>query len=245
MRVLVTRPQPDAQATADMLRRLGHEPIAAPVSQVVFETQAAIPVLQGPGRPSALAVTSANAVRSLVGRSDIEALVRLPLYAVGDATAAVAREAGFAAVQSSAGTVEDLALTLARTVDPASGAILYLAGRDRAGDLAALMAASGHKVIVVEVYRVVEAPHWPKTVVDQLEGGEIQAALVFSRASGIVLLRRLAELRGVHISEQLSIHALSEPAAEPFRRSNYTRIFVARRPNADDLCATLACMERN
>ena len=40
---------------------------------------------------------------------------------------------------------------------PRGGSILYLAGEDRAGDLAGALAAAGHPVRTVEVYRAVAA----------------------------------------------------------------------------------------
>lgn len=84
--VLVTRPEPGASATARALAGRGFEPIVLPLTRT--EPVACGPL--GDQAYDALALTSANAIRhasvELTGRA-----AALPVYAVGEATAAAAR----------------------------------------------------------------------------------------------------------------------------------------------------------
>jgi uroporphyrinogen-III synthase len=85
-RILILRPEPGAGATAARARRLGFEPVVAPLFTVV-------PVAwdqPDPGAFDALLLTSGNAAR----HSGSE-LSHLPCYAVGEATAEAARRAGY------------------------------------------------------------------------------------------------------------------------------------------------------
>lgn len=87
--LLVLRPEPGAAATAALAETLGFAAITAPLFTVrpldwtISET-----------RPQAVLMTSANAARH--GGVGLARLADLPLYAVGESTAAAARTAGFA-----------------------------------------------------------------------------------------------------------------------------------------------------
>src|SRR5476649_2129689 len=91
MAILVTRPQPDNAATVAALRAKGFEVLPAPMLRfepVAFQDDA-------DARYGAVIVTSANALRGIEAQLAGHRLLRLPLFAVGEHTAAAARRAGF------------------------------------------------------------------------------------------------------------------------------------------------------
>ena len=79
-----------------------------------------------PNEYDALLLTSANALRH--GGTGLEQLQSLPAYAVGNATAAAAREAGFEIAGEGDGGVEGL-----RSIPP-EVRLLHLCGEHRAVD---------------------------------------------------------------------------------------------------------------
>lgn len=88
-RLLVLRPEPDASTTVRGARQCGLEAIAVPLFAIEpMQWQA-----PESSRFDGLLLTSANAVRHAGGQ--LEQLRGLPVHAVGEATAAAAREAGF------------------------------------------------------------------------------------------------------------------------------------------------------
>ena len=111
MAVLVTRPHPDDEATAEALRARGFEVLLAPMLR--FEP---VPFHDDDeARYDAVIVTSANALRAVAGELEGHRLLKLPLFAVGEHTAASARDAGFAKVTSAKGDADALReLLLAR-----------------------------------------------------------------------------------------------------------------------------------
>lgn len=244
MRVLVTRPEPDASRTAEALAERGHEPVVAPMLVPVYEREVALPV-EG---VAAVLMTSANAARAVAGRPEMATLASLPVLAVGEATARAAAEAGFSAVVSADGAAEDLAALVAGRIEPGAGAILYLAGRDRAGDLDRRLGAAGYEVRLVEVYRAEVATGMPIEAATALVGlmaGESLSALVFSRRSADELVRRLTELQDPAIPLHLGLACISELAAEPFRAAGFSRIEVAERPDADGVYEALDRLGRD
>ncbi|ORE92360.1 uroporphyrinogen-III synthase [Stappia sp. 22II-S9-Z10] len=102
----MTRPEPQASGTARRLAALGYTPLVAPLLQVVPVTGDGTEAGEGPGSANGigtLALTSRTAALILAAHP---AFHSLPVAAVGSATAAEARRAGFTRVNDAAGTVE-------------------------------------------------------------------------------------------------------------------------------------------
>ena len=118
--LLILRPEPGASATATAARDMGLKAIVTPL----FAIETVAWALPEP-RPEAVMFTSANAVRH--GGIALEALTGLPAYAVGAATAEVARRAGFTRIVTGDGDAEAI-LELARLDGIRS--LLHLAGRE-------------------------------------------------------------------------------------------------------------------
>src|SRR5215218_10341025 len=135
MAVLVTRPHPDDETTAAGLRGRGFKVLQAPMLR--FETVAFHDDLDA--RYGAVIVTSANALRGLAPHLAGSRLLKLPLFAVGEHTAAAARDIGFETVIPANGDATALrelmlASVKAKQLKKAS-TLLYLAGADLARDL--------------------------------------------------------------------------------------------------------------
>lgn len=236
MRVLVTRPEKEGRATAARLEALGHEAMLEPVTTIVAVEH---PVLPAAETVQAVTATSLNAVEVLIGRDDIAALRAKPFFAVGARTARAAREAGFIDVRSAEGDRRDLVREIVAGLDPAAGAILWLVGRDRAGDLVADLGAHGFTVEAVEVYRAEPVARLSEATRAALAAGRIDAAMVFSPRSGAILLERLGDLGFRPASLDFSVHAISEAAARPFREAGWREVVVASSPDSDAMIATL------
>lgn len=107
-----------------------------------------------------LALTSPRAPRPFVEQSRQRGaghLLELPAAAVGEGTAAAAEAAGLDLRLVGHGTGADLAAALAARLEPGAPVVLP-AGRDRRPELPAGLAAAGHPVLAVEVYRMQPTP---------------------------------------------------------------------------------------
>jgi uroporphyrinogen-III synthase len=234
VRVLVTRPEPQASATAARLAARGHTAVLAPVLETIVEPFAPIET----AGVAAIAVTSRAALDALAGRPDRDALLRLPVFAVGDATAAAARRAGFAEVRSGGGAVGDLARLLAADLPPGA-TVLHLAGRDRAGDIAAALAPSGIAVRTAVLYRTAPVAALPPRVAAAVAAGEIDAVVAYSPRSAEALVAAAAASGVAAALLALPILCLSEAVAAPLAAAGAARPSVAARPNEAALLALL------
>ncbi len=233
MAVLVTRPSPDDEATAAGLRARGYEVLLAPM--VRFEAVAFhddMDALYG-----AVILTSANAVRGIHLKG--HRLLELPLFAVGEHTAAAARHAGFTHVisgNSDAAGLRDsvLARVKAREVRKAS-TLLYLAGADLACDLASELGEHGFRVVTQTTYKMSPVTSLPREVCDAFAANRIEAVLHYSRRSARAFLEA-ARTAGVEISA-LAIPqcCISAAVASVVRDAGATQVMMAASPDENAL----------
>ena len=141
MRILLTRPELRGDATAAALRARGHVVLHMPLMRIEAIADADL----GRGPWDAVAMTSANAAVAISSLQRKSELQNLPIFVVGERTKDWAQRAGFANVQASDGGVDALARFVFAKF-PRQQKILYLAGEDRAGDLAGALSKAGHRV---------------------------------------------------------------------------------------------------
>ncbi|MEA2873447.1 MAG: uroporphyrinogen-III synthase [Hyphomicrobiales bacterium] len=231
MRLLVTRPEPDATRTAQTLRARGHDVLVAPLLQ----TQTIGVAFSGPY--AAVLMTSANAARALASHPRAAELTRLPALTVGARSADAARVAGFGDVTSADGALGDL-VTLAASRF-AGGSLLYLAGEDRAGDFAGDLAAHGVTVETAVIYRAIAAERLPADLKQALANGALDGALHYSRRS-VTTLIELCRAAGVLDGLLNLAHTcLSDEVAAALRNAGARHISVAPRPDEAALTGLL------
>jgi uroporphyrinogen-III synthase len=231
MRLLVTRPKPDGERIAARLRALGHDVLVAPLLRVEPVANADL----GAGPWAAILITSANAARAIAAHPRRGELLSLPVLAVGEGSAAAARDAGFSDVISADGDGGDLARLAAARFAAAAAPLLYLAGEQRARDLAGELAASGLKATTAIVYRTVKATAFPSQAKAALEADKIDGVLHFSRRSAESYLDCARQGLGPALAP---VHyCLSARTAEPLRAAGAARIRVAARPDEAGMLA--------
>lgn len=240
MAVLVTRPSPDNDKTAAALHAHGYEALLAPMLR--FEP---LPFQLGDARDWAgLVVTSANAVRALAAHQAAAQMKALPLFAVGDHTAGIARQAGFSEVMSASadsGALRQLIVaTVARqTGKAARGALLYLAGENLSRDLERELGQLGLPVVTRTVYRMAKVRTLPPEAASAFAQGTVGAVLHFSARSARAFVEAVGET-GLEISAlALPQICLSAHAATVLRDAGAGRIVVAEHPDESHLIRAL------
>lgn len=227
--VLITRPEPGAQDTAARVAALGFTPIAAPML-AIRPLPARLPT-----KIQAVLLTSANALPALPA-----ALHPVPLLAVGDATAARARAAGFASVTSAGGDATALAALVARSLTPANGALLLPAARGEGMALARLLRAAGFAVQRRTVYVALPQNMLAPSTAEALSRGTVAAALFFSAATARQFATLLPAALPVSCLQAVDALALSAAVAAPLAALPWRRLRVAARPTQDALLTLLA-----
>jgi len=234
--LLVTRPQPAADITAAALRSRGHDVMLAPVLRVE-----ALDFELGPGPWSAVLSTSANALHAVSNDKRRAELIGLPVIVAGHRSADAARALGFRNIIAKDGGVAGLARLAAASVPDRRHPLLYLAGEDRAGDLAADLAAEGFSVEMVVAYRAVQASTLPQAVQEAVAAGRVDGVLHFSRRSAEAFVASGKAGGLIDRIRALRHYCMSAQVAEPLRAAGAGSILVAERP---DEAAVLGLIDR-
>lgn len=201
-RILLLRPEPNASAAA--ARALGLDPVAAPLFTIR-------PLAWTPPDPAdfdAVLLTSAHAARR--AGAGLTSFLHLPCRAVGEATAAAARIAGFSDVQAGAG---DGAAALAEL---SGQRVLHPCGREH-------VALPGVERRIV--YAAEAATELPGAAAEALRAGAL--ALVHSPRAA-ALLAALVDEAGLDRAG-IRIAAIS-PAAAEAAGSGWAQVAAASAP---------------
>jgi uroporphyrinogen-III synthase len=226
MRLLVTRPDPDAQRTAADLRSRGHEVHVAAVLRIE-----STPARIGEGPWAAVLMTSANAARSASGHPALAELRRLPVFTVGRHTAEAAREAGFVAVASADGNAADLAHVVARRFRGEQANLLYLSGEETAFDLAAALQREGFHVCSAAIYRSVAADQFPPEVTSLLQERGFAGVLHFSRRSAQAYVSCASRCGALEPALEPLHYCLSPAVAAVLTDAGASQVSIAPRPH--------------
>ncbi len=207
--ILVLRPEPGAQATARRARAMGLKPLVCPLFQVE-PVQWDAP---DPAQYTGILMTSAMAARH--AGPALAHYAHLPLFAVGERTAASARTAGF---QSVVAGRSDVARLVARIATLGPHRLLHLSGADT---VAIETAGIEIERRVVYASRLAQLPEDFAASLDQAAGALCHS----SRAA-----QRLSQLAAAPAQRaRLTIIAISAAAAGAVG-NGWARVAIADKP---------------
>lgn len=235
MHLLMTRPDigPDGDGLEAALSAAGHRITRAPLLTITHTgTLPSFDGLQG------LIATSSNGLRAVAPFP--EAALRLPLYAVGPATAALGRVLGFRRVAEGAGDGRALAELIRSEVDPSAGALLHLSGEKLAFDLAGALQPLGFDVRRAVVYRAEAATRFPPEGAGALQGGHLDGVVLMSPRTARAYVALVGE-GGLGTEASRLVHfCLSDAVARELAALGTVVTSVARLPNSEEMLALVA-----
>jgi uroporphyrinogen-III synthase len=178
MRLLVTRPEPDATALKAQLIGMGHEVFVEPLLRPVFHEldPQEVDFLEA----QALIATSRNGVRALAQSPLLPAAVSLPIYTVGPGTAGTAQALGFEQVLQGPRDARALVGFVAEHADVNAGSLIYLAGERKAVDVGGELRHLGFHVQEPVVYSAATAERLGAPIVARFNAGEVDGVLLLS-----------------------------------------------------------------
>ena len=230
--VLITRPEPGAAETAIRVAALGLRPVVAPLLEI-----SALPsTLPAVERLQAVLIASGNALTGLPAEYR-----GLKLLAVGDASAARARAAGFTDVVSADGDAATLVVLACECCDAAGLALLLAVGRGQSLALVAALRARHFRVIRRAVYAATPVPALPDQAAAALRAGDLRAALFFSAETARQFVRLLIRADLCEAVRGVDACAIGQPAATAIETLPWRRVLRAAQPTQDAMLALLRC----
>jgi uroporphyrinogen-III synthase len=235
MHVLITRPEPEADAFRAQLEALGHQVTAEPLLTLEH-----LPVATDALRDAAgLVVTSRNGLRALGASPAMAAALQLPIIAVGPGTATLARELGFTRITEGTGTATALVPVIAGTARTLNGTLTHVRGEDVAVDLKAALRAQGVELREIVAYRAVPATALRPGTRELLASGGIDAVILMSPRTGAIFARLIAIAGLREAAKKLVFLCLSPAVAASVEPLAPVRVEVADGPNSAALLSAV------
>ncbi|MDX5955937.1 MULTISPECIES: uroporphyrinogen-III synthase [Azospirillum] len=232
--ILLTRPVDDAEPLRGLLSQRGYRVMTEPLLSICWLVDRE-PVLDD---VQALLFTSVNGVRAFARVSRNRTL---RAFTVGNASAAAARRAGFAAVESAEGDVAALAALVRRRCDPTRGALFYAAANAVAGDLVGVAATDGFTVRKEILYEAVPATTLSAMTTLAIADGRIAGVVAMSprtarsfvdlvAAAGLLERCRTLDLIALSRAVAAAVTVLPDGRTVPWRTER-----IAAQPNLTSL----------
>ncbi len=232
MRVLITRPMEDAEPLARSLAVGGVGAMIEPLLEINY-LQGALPDLS---KMQGVLATSANGIRAFSRVSDNR---HIKIWAVGDATARSARDAGFDTVMSAGGDVDALAALVIAQTNPSLGPLLHVAGSRLAGDLGAMLEAAGFVYNRSVLYEARTLTELSPGLCDAFQANTLDGIVLFSPRTAKTLVR-LIEKHGLAAQlSKVTVFCLSKAVAQKVEALDWKKVIIATIPQEDALIDTI------
>ncbi len=235
MRVIVTRPLPQGDATARKVEAMGHRPVLMPLTEIR-------PLDPGPlsVNPATVAMTVATSANALIHAPAplVGALRDIPFCGVGAATEHAAMVCGFSDTDHAGGDAVSLAGHVAAHL-PLGARLVYLCGRVRKPDLEERLTDAGLETVAIETYGTLQVSYPTEFLTAQFVAHDRPAVLLYSHNAAQRLLALLEQAELAQAPDSMVFFCLSSDIAAPLREAGFTAIRIAEAPTEDALLSAL------
>ncbi len=245
---LIIRPQPDADRDVALLMRYGVPALAIPSMKRTHKMHE----LPEPVNFSGIILTSRNAVEALTKldkfNTDTSRWAKLPVFVVGSATAAAARDAGFSNVIRGAGGGAGLLAPISSYFSKKIGKqdrgksssknlpLFWPSSVEISFDMVAALATHGVAVQRLPVYQMIANDGLDSTIIDKITEGAIAAVVAMSPRSVQIFRRNLcAAGKASSLAGMVLIAGSSAIAAAA--GGGWQVVYTARQPRRSRLLA--------
>jgi uroporphyrinogen-III synthase len=236
-RALITRPQEDSADAAIALARRGITPVLAPMMQIEYATP---DIEKEISLAQAILFTSRNGVRAF---SRLSPTRDIRVLAVGDSTAALAREMGFVNVESAQGDSADLARLTIDRLKPADGLLFHAAGKTVAGDMSEALNKAGFKTIRRTLYDAKAVDALAEDTVTALRDRTLDYVLFFSPRTGRIFADLVEKAGLAGTCDSLKAICLSDAVASEIGDIDWREVIVAQQPTTTALLSVIGKLD--
>ncbi len=217
MRVLVLRPQHDAEQTAKLIEMRGHKAVIAPLLDI---RPLDIGIIE-PALYTAIIATSANAFRCLPDTLD-DKIKTMPCFTVGSHTSEAGYIYGFNTIINASGDTTALLKMVTGTV-PVNSRLLYITGQPRKPEVETSLMQYGYNVTICETYNTEAVKRLPQNAIAAFEQG-LDVILHFSRHSAEIAMTLFEQSGLMQKAQQVRHICISNDAASVLHKCPHVQI---------------------
>ena len=252
---LIIRPQPDADRDVALLMRYGVPALASPSMKRMHRTHE----LPESVNFSGIIMTSRNAVEAITKFDKVSAdtgrWAKLPVFVVGSATAAAARDAGFSNIirgtGGGAGLLAPISCYFTEKIGKQENGksfntnlpLLWPSAVEISFDMVAALATHGVAVQRLPVYQMIANDALDSTITDKITEGAIAAVVAMSPRS-VQIFRRNLDAAGKASSLAGMVLIAGSSAIATAAGGGWQTVYTARQPRRSRLLAIAVLSHR-
>ena len=252
---LIIRPQPDADRDVALLIRYGVPALVSPSMKRTHQTHELPELVNFSG----IIMTSRNAVEAITKFGKVNAVTsrwaKLPVFVVGPATAAAARDAGFSNIIRGTGGGAGLLAPIIRYFTEKIGkqengksfntnlSLLWPSAVEISFDLVAALSPHGVAVQRLPVYQMIASAGLDSTITDKITEGAI-AAVVAMSARSVQIFRRNLDVDCTASSLSGMVLIAGSSAIAEAAGGGWQTVYIARQPSRSRLLAIAVLYHR-
>ncbi|MEG3640012.1 uroporphyrinogen-III synthase [Magnetococcus sp. PR-3] len=241
--ILVTRPQPEADTTASLIRRAGGTPLISPMLSIqpAEDPRPFQNAIQSLDQFDGVLITSANGARAYLEELAIQEQVvshTPPCYSVGPKTATLLREGGLQVTQPNSRFDGE---ALAQAINEWQGAQRrFLFPRAAIGRETLIdgLAEEGHHITTVAAYEAVPAQRLSDQALKLLREERVDAALFFSSRTATTFFELM--MQQAIMPDNMVLGALSPVTGEKMAALGFAAQVIPQQATAEHLLTALA-----
>lgn len=174
-----------------------------------------------------LIITSKNALRAFELYSFMPTI---PLYCVGDETAAFAKSLGFPTVLSASGNKEDLVDLICTQGTPSQGPLVYYSGEIIKNGFVEALEGAGFTMKRFIVYKLIPKTSLPTPLYGLLSQGTLTHVLFFSPATTALFIHLLKKSGLTSASSTMTSLCLSPDVVKEAKKVTWKKIWTSPYP---------------
>ena len=182
--------------------------------------------------PQALIITSKNALRALGIPSPFR---HLPLYVVGDQTAAFARQLGYTIIHNASGTVIDLIALIQKTASKTQGILWHLSGDIIRGNPAAALKEKGFEAERRIVYTIETVQSFPPLLKRELKENHFTEVIFFSPRTASIFMSLLDKAGLNTVTHKMTALCLSQNVLQRVTSFTWAKVWASPKPTIDEM----------
>ena len=219
MHILLTRPLEDSHKLILKFQSLGHIVSNIPLISIEKVNYENLDFSKFNG----IIFTSSNAIEHLEIKNINK---RIDCFCVGNATEAMAKNAGFQNIYSASGNVNNLKEIILQNFESSKGQLLYVSGEAISNDLDKQLILEGYNVERIINYKAIQVEKFNSELIEQLKQKMPDIVYVYSQNSAVSFLNLIKNYSLQNLWLNTNLMCIGEKTSAVLNEIKWKKIFL-------------------
>ena len=219
MHILLTRPLEDSHKLILKFQSLGHIVSHIPLISIEKVNYENLDFSKFNG----IIFTSSNAIEHLEIKNINK---RIDCFCVGNATEAMAKNAGFQNIYSASGNVNNLKEIILQNFESSKGQLLYVSGEAISNDLDKQLILEGYNVERIINYKAIQVEKFNSELIEQLKQKMPDIVYVYSQNSAVSFLNLIKNYSLQNLWLNTNLMCIGEKTSAVLNEIKWKKIFL-------------------